>query len=164
MAIISPKQLSQIRKKHEDKKIVFCSGTFDLTHAGHALFFEDCKKHGDILVVGVGKDATIKKLKGRSRPVLNEHVRLYTVALFKAVDYCFLEPTPVTEYPLTLLSLVMKKLQPDFYVINKDAFDIPYRRKVVSGRKTKLIIMDRRCPPEFENISTTGIIEKVKKS
>lgn len=164
MVIITPKQFPQIRKKHKDQKIVFCSGTFDMTHAGHALFFEDCKKHGDVLMVGVGRDATIKKLKGRNRPILNEHVRLYTVASFKAVDYCFLDPIPTTQNILTLIPLVEKKLEPDAYVINKDAFNIPYRKKLISGSKMKLVILDRRCPSEFDNISTTGIIEKIKKA
>lgn len=162
MAIITPKQLQRVRTEHKGKKIVFCSGTFDLTHAGHALFFEDCKKHGDILVVGVGNDVTIERLKGPDRPILNEHIRLYTIASFKTVDYCFLESTSGTQHPLDIVDRTIKNLQPDAYVINKDAFDIPYRKKIVNRYKTKLVILDRWCPPMFKNISTTGIIEKVK--
>lgn len=164
MSIVDIKQLSGIREKHKDQKIVFCSGTFDLTHAGHALFFEDCKKYGDILVVGVGNDATITRLKGANRPILNEHVRLYTISSLKAVDHCFLESTKKNQHPLNIVANVLKKLQPDVYVINNDAFDIPYRRKLISGLKTKLVILDRRCPPQFKNISTTGIIKKVVKT
>ena len=133
-----------------------------MTHAGHVLFFEDCKKHGDVLVVGVGSDAIIKKHKDPTRPILNEKVRLYTVASFRAVDYCFLDPVPATKHPLSLIPLVLKRLQPDMYVINKDASNIPYRRKAIAGSRTKLVILDRWCHPEFETISTTQIIEKIK--
>ena len=56
-------ELLLLLDRNDGEKIVFCSGSFDLVHAGHVLFFEDCKKIGEILVVGVGGDAIIKKTK-----------------------------------------------------------------------------------------------------
>lgn len=159
---ITPEDLPRIREQHRGKKIVFCSGVFDLTHAGHALFFEDCKKQGDILVVCVGYDAKIGELKGEGRPVLNERVRLKMVDAMKPVDYCLLDNIPVGENPLKTLDVVFPDLKPDAYVINDDAFDIPYREAVARRFGVELIILPRFCPPEFENISTTNIIAKIR--
>lgn len=160
---ITRHDLRGIRERHKNKKIVFCSGGFDLTHAGHVLFFEDCKKHGDILVVGIGGDAVRKKDKGDGRPILNEHVRLKTVASLKPVDYAFVINTMPIAHPLDPLIDIMKELRPDVYVINTDASHIPYREAFVKETGTKLVILDRVCPPEFEEISTTGIIEKIQR-
>ena len=85
--IISYKNLASVRKKYPDKKIVFCSGSFDLIHPGHVLTFEALKKLGDILVVAVGGDKDIAEIKGPTRPILNEDLRLKMVDSLKPVDY-----------------------------------------------------------------------------
>lgn len=162
MSIITYKDLPNIRRQYKKSKIVFCTGVFDLTHAGHILFFEECKKLGDILIVAVGSDFMIKKNKGVTRPVLNEKIRIKTVDSLKPVDYCFLEKS-IPEKPLDHLKLAFKKLKPDFYVINRDASNISYREKLIEGYSTKMVILDRVCPPEYEDISTTKIIERIKK-
>lgn len=163
MSIVTHHDLPAIRERHEGQKIVFCSGVFDLTHAGHILFFEDCKKHGDVLVVCVGNDAFIKGYKGAERPVLNEHIRMKTVASLKPVDYVFLDTMRPGEYPLSSLNTSFEALKPDIYVINTDTFDIPHRERLAKKFGAKLIVLDRRCPPEFEAISTTNIIEKIRR-
>jgi len=163
MAIVKRSDLPKIRKRHKNQKIVYCDGTFDLTHAGHVLHFEDCKKHGDILVVGTGTDKMIRRYKGPERPVLNERVRLKTIDSFKPVDYCFLFHIPGNKNLLSGLSAHFKSLKPDIYAINKDAFDIPYRKKVAKKFGVRLVIMGRTCPPEFDAISTSKIIEKIEK-
>lgn len=154
--------LHKIREQHQGKKIVFSSGTFDLPHAGHVLFLEDCKSLGDVLVVGVGSDAITRARKGTDRPILNEQVRLKTISAFKPVDYCFLDNSSSDEKPLNFITEVFEHLKPDFYVINEDAFDIPYRQQLSKNYKVKLVILKRSCPPEFENISTNKIIEKIR--
>ncbi len=163
--IISFDDLSSIRKKHTGEKIVFCSGSFDLTHAGHVLFFEDCKKSGDILVVMVGRDDEIKINKGQDRPILNQDIRLKMIDSLKHVDYCFLN-TPWIQggHPLDTIGVFFEHLKPEIYAINEDAFDIPYRKELTKKYGVKLLVLDRNCPQEFENISTTKIIEKIKKS
>lgn len=155
------KYLPDIRKRYKNKKIVFCSGSFDLTHAGHVLFFEDCKKYGDILVVGIGSDKLIKTFKDGKRPILNNHLRLKMVDSLKPVDVVFLNQSKTTEHPQTINEAAFRNLKPDIYVINKDASDIPYRKAMAKKFGVKLVISDRRCPKEFENISTTKIIDKI---
>ncbi len=155
--------LPAIREKYKDQKLVFCSGSFDLVHAGHALFFEDCKKLGDILVVGVGSDQLLV-WKGKDRPVLNQYVRLKMIDTLRPVDYCFLDESTLSDHPQTVLEETFKRLKPDVYVINEDASDIEYRKSMVEKYGVKMVILPRTCPPEFENISTTKIIEKIKSS
>lgn len=155
------KSLPSIRKRYKDKKIVFCSGSFDLTHAGHVLFFEDCKKYGDILVVGIGSDKLIKKFKDDKRPILNNQLRLKMVDSLKPVDIVFLNESGTTEHPQAINEVAFRNLKPDIYVINKDASDIPYRQTMAKKFGVKLMILNRRCPKEFDDISTTKIIEKI---
>ena len=130
MSIITINDLKKIREENKNKKIVFCSGSFDLTHAGHILFFEDCKKHGDILVVAVGKDSSIKKNKGDKRPILNQHIRLKTIDSLKPVDYCYINPISIPGKKLYTLEHAFESLKPDIYAINEDAFDMEDRRKL----------------------------------
>lgn len=163
MTVIKSSDLENIREKHKGQKIIFCSGCFDITHAGHVLFFEDCKKLGDILVAMVGCDAVIKRDKNEKRPIINEHLRLKMIDSLKPVDYTFLDYIiPDAPHPLHIIDLLVGKLKPDAYVINKDAWDIPFRENFTKKHGVPLVILDRTAPPEFENISTTKIIEKIK--
>ena len=162
MALITYGDLPSIREKHKKERIVFASGTFDLPHAGHVLFFEDCKKYGDILVVTVGTDSAVKRNKGIERPVMNERVRLKIISSLKPIDYCLME-ADVYEEPLKHIEITFKTLKPDAYVINADAFDIPYRERIAKEHGVELVILERWCPPEFGDISTTKIIEQIKK-
>jgi len=162
MVQISFEDLQSLRKKLKDRKIVFCSGAFDLTHAGHIIFFEDCKNLGDVLIVSVGGDKLLKKYKGDTRPILNEHIRIKTVDSFKPVDYCFLEPSFDSENPLYGLDAVFNQLRPNIYVINEDASNIEYRKQLCNKHKIELIVLKRHCPKEFGDISTSNLINKVK--
>lgn len=163
MAIITPQKLSEIRKKHERETIVFCSGSFDLPHAGHILFFEDCKKLGHVLVVAIGCDAIIKINKGEKRPILNEHVRLKTIDSLKPVDYCYLDTVSYEKNdPLAFMREAFENLRPDMYVINDDAFEPKKRVELSQQYHVKLVTLKRSCPEEFEKISTSGIIHKIK--
>ncbi len=163
--MLSSKRISSkfylLRRRYKDKKIVYCSGTFDLIHPGHTLFLEACKKYGDILVVGVGSDFNIKKNKGKS-PIMNQCMRLRMVDSLKYVDFSFISINKPIHHPLEFLQFVFKSLQPDFYIINNDASDIPYRKLVANKYHVPLIILKRNCPPKFKNISTTKLIEKIK--
>ncbi len=162
--IVKFSDLAQIRACHPGASIVFASGTFDLTHAGHALFLEDCKKNGEILVVGVGCDAVIGKYKGFGRPIVSEAARLKIIACMKPVDYCFLDEPSADGNFLSFLQYVFKELRPETYVINSDAVNIPYREEVVRKYGVRMVVLSRECPPEFDAISTSCLIEKIKKS
>ena len=162
MALIHHSDLADIRKKFAGKKIVFVSGVFDLTHPGHVLFLEDSKNLGDILVAAVGDDASIKELKGGGRPLFNEHMRMKMVSAIKPVDFCFLAPAPPGQ-PLSYIDRVFGQLKPDIYAVNDDAFDIPARQQMADKHGVRLEVLKRTCPPEFDNVSTTKLIGKIKK-
>ncbi len=134
---------------------------FDLTHAGHVLFFEDCKRQGDVLVVAVGEDASVRELKGASRPVFNEHIRMKIVDSLKPVDYCILGLTP-QGHPLAFIEKIFQHLRPDAYVVNDDAFDMSSRRIAADQYGVSLVVLKRQCPEKFEKVSTTQIIKKIK--
>ena len=156
--------LRKLREDLKDKTIVFCSGGFDLTHAGHVLFFEDCKKYGDVLVVGLGSDAARRSEKeDDGRPIINEIMRLKMISSLKPVDYAFVIEHLAENHKLDPLNKIFEVLRPDVYAINADASHIPYREELVKKFGAKLVVLDRWCPPEYENISTTKLIEKIKK-
>ncbi|HLC53556.1 MAG TPA: adenylyltransferase/cytidyltransferase family protein [Candidatus Nanoarchaeia archaeon] len=160
--IIQVAELAAIREKHKDKKIVYCTGGFDLTHAGHIIFFEDCKKLGDILVVAVARDISLKKRKGDSRPILNQHIRLKTVDSLKPVDYAFISSEQSVSDLLATIRMGFEQLRPDIYAINEEAFDIPARKALAERYNVKMVILPRWFPPEFEGVSTSIIIEKIR--
>ncbi len=162
MTYIKIKDLKDLREKNLKKKIIFCSGSFDLTHAGHVLFFEDCKKMGNILVVGVGSDRTIRELKGNNRPIINEDLRMKMVDSFKSVDYTLLDELAGKEDPHLIFKTVFENLRPDMYIINEDVKDIEERKKIAENFGVKLLVLKRTCPKEFDNISTTKIIDRIK--
>ena len=163
MTRVNFSDLEKIRAAHQHQKIVFCSGCFDLTHAGHVLFFEDCKKQGDILVVMVGSDKVVARDKGAQRPILNEHLRIKLIDSLKPVDYTFFDDlVPKTAHPLEYINTVLTKLRPNIYVVNEDAWDMDYRKKTTERLGVELVQLERWCPEEFEKISTTKIIEKIK--
>ncbi|MDP2938324.1 MAG: D-glycero-beta-D-manno-heptose 1-phosphate adenylyltransferase, partial [Candidatus Omnitrophota bacterium] len=103
--------LTRLRKKR--KRIVFTNGCFDLLHFGHVDYLQEAKKKGDILVVAVNSDASIRKIKGKKRPIINEKNRLSVVAALQSVDYVvlFKEDTPLK---------VIKTLKPDILVKGAD--------------------------------------------
>src|SRR3989338_7623766 len=159
--------LTSIRKKYPDKKIVFCSGSFDLIHAGHVSFLEDCKRIGDVLVVGIGPDKEIYRNKGPKRPILSEALRLKMVSSLRVVDLAFLcPPAPANRDPLDFLEKIFPKFLPDIYAINTDTHGIDYRKKICLKYKVKVNILKRQrrwCNPEFNRVSTSRIIEHIKK-
>lgn len=157
--------LQAIRRTSSGQRIGFCSGGFDFTHPGHVLFFEDCKKHCDVLVVGIGSDLVRMIYKhDLTRPIWNEQLRLKMVSSLKSVDYAFIiDPLSPDRHPLDELDEVFAVLRPDVYIINSEASDIPYRQAMVAKHGIVMVILERTCPPEFENISTTSIITKIQK-
>ncbi|HEG2881802.1 TPA: D-glycero-beta-D-manno-heptose-7-phosphate kinase [Campylobacter coli] len=133
--------------KQNDKKIVFTNGCFDIVHFGHIKYLEKAKRLGDILIVGLNSDASVKRLKGESRPVNSEFQRACMLAAFYFVDFVviFDENTP-----LELISF----LKPDILVKGAD-----YKDKLVVGSN----LVSRVELIDFEEgFSTSKIIEKIK--
>ncbi len=83
--------------KKKGKRVVFTNGCFDILHYGHAKYLQDAKGRGDVLVVGVNSDSSIRRIKGKKRPIIKEHDRLRLVAALESVDYVvlFSEDTPI---------------------------------------------------------------------
>lgn len=71
---------------HRDKKIVFTNGCFDILHSGHVSYLNEAKEQGDILVVGLNSDKSVKRLKGEARPINSERDRKYLLENLKCVD------------------------------------------------------------------------------
>ncbi|MDO8602197.1 MAG: adenylyltransferase/cytidyltransferase family protein [bacterium] len=162
MAEITPKDFRSIRERYKDKKIVLATGVFDLLHAGHVLFLEDAKKLGDILVVGVGAGEGIKERKDPSRPVLNLAMRMKLVDSIKPVDFVYTSHHQPVHHRLEFLETIFDELRPDVHVANEDGLDNDYRKVLADKHGVKLVILKRWCPPEFEDISTTKLIEKIR--
>ena len=82
--------------KKNGKKVVFTNGCFDILHAGHVTYLTEAKRQGDILIVGVNSDASVKRLKGETRPINSEYDRAFVLDDLKSVDYTviFEEDTP----------------------------------------------------------------------
>lgn len=157
--IIKLSDLKKIRQKNKNKKIVFCSGTFDILHPGHVAFFEFAKKQGNILVVGVGDDKTIHKYKGKKRPIMSEQHRVKMVASVKPVDYALIDRPQAKDLVLTN-ERIFSLLKPNVWVVNSDAFNIPYRQALAKKLNIKFVVKNKNHY-KLEDLSTTKIIEKI---
>jgi rfaE bifunctional protein nucleotidyltransferase chain/domain len=97
--IVSRPQLREILEtaRSQSKRIVFANGCFDTLHVGHVRYLSAAKKHGDVLVVGINSDASVCKLKGANRPILNENARAQLVAALRDVDCVIIFSEPNVE-------------------------------------------------------------------
>ena len=138
--------LTQELKKN-GKKVVFTNGCFDLLHIGHVKYLEEAKSYGDVLIVGLNSDESVRRLKGESRPVNSEYDRAYLLAALEAVDYVvkFHEDTP---YEL------IKAITPHILVKGGD-----YEGKEVVGQE---IADELRLVKFVDGKSTTKIIERIQ--
>jgi D-beta-D-heptose 7-phosphate kinase/D-beta-D-heptose 1-phosphate adenosyltransferase len=142
-------QVEAYRKSN--KKIVFTNGCFDLLHIGHVTYLEEAKKLGDILIVGINTDASVRVLKGPTRPIQNENDRSEILAALKAVDHTILfsEDTPLN---------LIKKIKPDVLVKGGD-----WKIEQIVGSDFVMSYGGTVKSLNFVNgKSTTAIIEKSK--
>ncbi|MCK9417746.1 MAG: D-glycero-beta-D-manno-heptose 1-phosphate adenylyltransferase [Nitrospirae bacterium] len=134
------------------RKIVLTNGCFDLIHTGHTRYLAKAKSFGDILIVAVNSDASVRGIKGEKRPINTEAERMETLASLEAVDYVVLfnEPDP---------HRIIGELQPDVLVKGGDwPVEKMIGRDIVEARGGKVISVGY-----IEGASTTGIIEKILK-
>lgn len=91
------KELEKFLNENKGKKIVFTNGCFDILHKGHVSYLNEAKKLGDLLVIGLNSDASVKRLKGPERPINSETDRQFVMKNLKAVDFVeiFEEDTPL---------------------------------------------------------------------
>lgn len=146
--------LTEVQKlKSKKKRIVFTNGCFDILHKGHVAYLQAAKSLGDILIVGMNTDDSVKRLKGSERPVNSLEDRAFVLSSLRSVDYVvpFDEDTP--------LSLI-ESIMPDILVKGGDyTIDtiIGAKEVIAHGGAVEII-------PFVEGKSTTSIIEAIKKS
>jgi glycerol-3-phosphate cytidylyltransferase len=153
---IDNSDLSEFSKQvHKlNKKIVFTSGNWDLLHIGQMRYLHEAKEQGDILVVGVSSNESVRKTKGEGKPVLDEWVRVESLLFLKSVDYVTIIPTPSC-------TNVIEILKPDVMIAvgedwNKDIKKSKeYKALTNNGGEVKVI--DRQSP----FVSTTKIMNKI---
>lgn len=142
------KKIEELKK--EGKKVVFTNGVFDILHIGHLTYLQEAKELGDVLVVGVNSDASVKINKGDKRPINSEEHRAKVLLGTKYVDYTviFNEKTPEN-----LLDI----LKPNIHVKGGDykKEDLP-ETKIVEKNDGEVKILSF-----VDNISTTDIIKKI---
>jgi cytidyltransferase-like protein len=158
--IVLESNLRKVRLAHADKKIVFCTGCYDILQSGHACFFNQCKELGDILVVGVGRDSIISDLKGPGRPVNPENNRLFLVAAMHDVNYAVLNSEEILPGKIDFGN-IFKELRPDVFVLNTDDSGIAVKQEFCSRHGVAIQFVPRIVPDELEPTSTTRIIDKI---
>ncbi len=133
--------------KKQGKKIVFTNGCFDIIHRGHVTYLKHAKELGDILVLGLNSDDSVRRLKGPARPVNNEQDRAVVLEALECVDYIvfFEEDTPLN---------LIKNIMPDILVKGGD-----YKAEDVVGKEYagRVKIIDF-----VQGYSTTSTINKLK--
>jgi rfaE bifunctional protein nucleotidyltransferase chain/domain len=139
--------------KKQGNSVGFTSGVFDLLHAGHVDYLEKAKGLCNVLIVGVNTDSSVKRYKGKGRPLVNEEHRIKVLAALESVDYVFLFEERRNQKNIEVL-------KPDFYIKAGD-----YRPEQLTsksevekyGGKVRIISID-------EDISTTAILNKMSES
>lgn len=137
--------------KKGGQKIVFTNGCFDIVHAGHIAYLEAARACGDVLILGLNTDKSVRENKGPARPINNEIDRARVVGALKAVDYVVLFGEKTAE-------TIIKKVKPDVYVKGADytLATLPEAKIVQEyGGRVEFI-------PIVAGRSTTGVIEKIK--
>ncbi len=138
--------------KEEGKKIVLANGGFDLLHYGHIVYLKEAKEQGDVLIVAVNSNSSIKKLKGEDRPIVDEKGRAYLIASLSFVDYVII-------FNENTVKNILLKLKPDYHVKGPD-----YTIKTIAESEfSSKLGIETKIVGEGKNHSTTDIIKKVRK-
>jgi rfaE bifunctional protein nucleotidyltransferase chain/domain len=152
------KSLGELKKirarlRRQGKKVVFTNGCFDLIHGGHIRLFKKAKSLGDVLIVGLNTDASVRKIKGPSRPVFPLDERYEVLGAVETIDYLtsFAEETP---------QKIIAALLPDVLVKGGDwGPDQVVGREEVEAAGGKVVIV-----PYLKGHSSTSIIKKIVKN
>lgn len=138
--------------KSKGKRIIFTNGCFDLLHYGHVKYLEEAKKKGDILIVAINSNSSVKKIKGKKRPLIPERERIRLISALESVDFV---TTFSQRTPLKLIKLI----KPDLLVKGDDwkTDDIVGKEVVESYRGKTLTI------PYVPGLSSSNLIKKIAK-
>jgi len=150
--VVELRELKEILQSKVDKEIVFTNGCFDILHVGHVRYLQAAKVKGDLLVVGLNSDSSVKELKGEKRPIVPEKERAEMLAALEVIDY-------VVIFDELTAKGVIGKLQPDIYVKGGDyqVEELPEAEVVYKyGGKIELV-------KEVKGASTTNIVKEISK-
>lgn len=153
-SVVSLDELASIRNslRSQGKRVVFTNGCFDILHRGHVEFLNQAKRFGDVLVVGLNSDASMRKIKGKNRPIVPEEDRAFILSNLNAADYvCIFED----ETPLGMITALL----PDVLVKGADWGIEEIVGKDVVEAAGGLV----RSVPLVPNRSTTDIVTKIVK-
>ena len=137
--------------RRQGKRIVFTNGCFDLVHAGHIKSFEQAKSLGDVLIVGLNSDRSVRTIKGHARPVISQNDRAKLLCALFCVDYVIIfdEETP---------ERLIEEILPDVLVKGAD-----WRGKAIAGQEAVEANGGRVEFIELEQgLSTTNIVERIR--
>ncbi len=153
--ILNRAELIRVRKRLRKvgKKVVFTNGCFDLLHGGHIRLFREAKRHGDVLIVALNTDASVRRLKGTSRPIFPLGERLEVLEAIEDIDLLtsFSEETP---------RKIIAELLPDVLVKGGDwGPDQVVGRKEVEAAGGKVVIV-----PYLKGHSSSSLLKKIKKT
>ncbi len=143
-------QITTAEAKRSGKKVVFTNGCFDLLHVGHLHLLREAKKLGDILIVGLNSDKSVKQIKGAGRPIVPEGERAELIAALEMVDYVtiFDEPEPLN---------LIRELEPDVLAKGGDwPEDKIVGKDLVEGFGGRVAVI-----PFLNGHSTTDIIDEI---
>ena len=152
MILNSYKELSDTVKslKKDGNVIVSTNGCFDIIHKGHVQYLQEAKKLGDILIVGLNTDSSVKRLKGEDRPINDEMSRMIVMDALRSVDYVVLfeEDTPIE---------LLKNIEPRFHVKGGDYSGALPESEVIEKGGGELVFVNF-----IDGFSSTQIINKMK--
>jgi glycerol-3-phosphate cytidylyltransferase len=153
--LISQSDLMTLHEKLKEKgkKIVFTAGSWDLLHVGHCRYFEEAKKQGDVLVVGVSSNEAIKRVKGPNKPILDEKIRAEMLTYLRSIEFVTILPEPSCQPTLGLL-------KPDVFITVKEDWTDNYKDskeyKTVIKYGGEVKVVDRQSTA----LSTTKIVQR----
>jgi len=142
------KEIEKLKKA--GKKIIFTNGCFDILHTGHTRYLREARKLGDILIVGLNSDASVRAIKGPQRPIVPQAERADIMASLESVDFVILfdEATPLE---------LIEYLKPHTIVKGGDWAE----KDIVGGQAVRKWGGTVAVIPEIKGASTTNIIEKI---
>jgi D-beta-D-heptose 7-phosphate kinase/D-beta-D-heptose 1-phosphate adenosyltransferase len=135
----------------QGKKVVFTNGCFDLLHVGHIKFLEGSRRLGDVLVVALDSDASVRRVKGEGRPIIGERERLRMLAALEGVDY-------VTLFASEQLPEILRTLKPDILTKGSNYPEEEVAgREIVQGYGGQVVLL-----PVSESVSVSGLIQRIR--
>ena len=143
-------QAERDRLRSEGQSLVFTNGCFDILHPGHVTYLNFARSQGDALIIGLNSDASVRRNKGETRPIVPEDERALIIAALECVDYVLLFDE---DEPKELIAEII----PDILVKGEDWAHYVSGREIVEENGGKVVLA-----PLVEGRSTTNIINKIK--